>query len=118
MTTLQGAVRLVGMLWLLALAALVTVGMLNGAVTMRGLFRDKSARGPSGSSAAQVQLFLATLAIAALYVRSVAAGSDAVRLPVVPLAWVIILGASNGIYLTSKVVSALRVRARRGTSGP
>jgi len=118
MTTLQGAFRLVGILWLLTGAALVAVGMLNGTVTVRGLLRDKTAGSVGRSSAARVQLFLATLAIAALYLRSVVARPDTGRLPAAPLTWVLVLAASNGIYLTSKVVSARRARARKGTSGP
>jgi len=118
MTTLQGALRLVGALWLLALSTLVAVGMLRGTVTVRGLLRDKTPGGRGGSSAGRVQLLVTTLAIASLYVRSIAKRSDMVRLPVVPLAGVIVLGTSNSIYLTSKVVSAIRARARKGTSGP
>ncbi|SRR6266487_5667435 len=118
MTTLQGVLRLLAMLWMLALAGLVAVRMLNGTITVRGLLRHKTATGPGGLSAGRVQLFLVTLAVASLYVTALVARSGPGLLPDAPLPWIIVLGASNAMYLTSQVVSALRARARRGTSGP
>jgi len=118
MTILQGAFRLVGILWLLALAALVAVGMLKGTITVGGLLLVKTPGRRGRRSATRVQLLLATLAIAALYLKSAVVRPDAARLPALPPVWVIILAASNAIYLTAKVVPARRARARRGASGP
>jgi len=103
---------------MLASAGLMAVRMLNGTITVRGLLRHKTATGPGRLSAGRVQLFLVSLAIASLYVTALVARSDPGRLPDAPLAWIIALGASNAMYLTSQVMSALRARARSGTSGP
>jgi|SRR5436305_1126094 len=118
MTMLRAALPLFGILWLLALAALVAVGMLNGTVTVRGLLRHKTPTGPGGLSPGRLQLFLVTLAIASLYLTALVATSGPGLLPDAPLPWIIVLGASNAIYLASQVVSTLRARARSGTSGP
>lgn len=108
MTTLQAAIRLVGMLWLLALAALVALGMLTGTINTRGLLSEK--RGPARGriSPERVQLLLATLAAASTYVNQAVVGAGTGNLPEVPDVWLALMGGSYGIYLAGKAVRRLR----------
>lgn len=110
MTTLRFAIRIVGIVWLFALAATVAVGMLRGTINTKGLLSEKRGSARGRTSPERVQLLLATLAAASTYVSQAAAGAASGHLPEVPGEWLALMGGSYGIYLAGKAVRAIRDR--------
>lgn len=110
---LQEAIRVIGFGWLVAMAGLVALGMLNHTVITHGLLHQKSRQGRADSSPERVQMLLVTLAVTVAYLKLVFEGSATVGLPAVPSGWAALLGASNGIYLGGK---AIRIRNRNKPS--
>lgn len=110
---LERSIRLIGISWLFALAALVAIGMLTGAINTRGLLREKADRRIGGFSPANLQLLLITLASAATYIKGLITSPDPHRLPGIPVVLVAAFGMSNGFHLASRVASAFKARARK-----
>lgn len=113
MTTLQAAIRLVALIWTLALAGLVAIGMLRRTVNVSGLLVEKKGAGRGRVSPARIQVLLATLTAAVAYVSQVAGMNPTGHLPAPSGAWIALLGGSNCIYLASKAVTAYRARSKR-----
>lgn len=90
-----------GCVVLLALTGIIAVGVWTGRVRTQGLFEGSSASGARFVSAARVQLFLVTFALAAYYVAQV--GARARRLPDVPWEWLVLLACSHALYLGIKL---------------
>ena len=86
-----------------ALAVIVAAQLLSGGINVHGLLRVKRPGGLAGLSPARVQLFVATLGAAATWLAQALEARDSGRLPDVPTLWLQALGASQGVYLASKV---------------
>jgi len=112
MTTLQAAIRLVGLALVFGMAAVVALGILKGTINPRGLLSEKRGATSRRLSPARVQLLLATLAAATAYVSQAVTTTDRGHLPTLSGEWLAAVGGSNGVYLAGKVVTAFRDRAK------
>jgi len=112
MTTLQAAIRLVGLALVFGMAAVVALGMLKGTINTRGLLSEKRGATSRRLSPTRVQLLLATLAAATAYVSQAVTTTDRGHLPTLSGEWLAAVGGSNGVYLAGKVVRAFRDRAK------
>jgi len=100
-------VRVIGWevwVFLLALAAIVVVQMLNGHINTKSMLcgSDGSMMKNGGISPARVQLLLSTLGLALYYLVQVMTKPTAGALPEVPDSWPAMLGGSHAIYLGRK----------------
>ncbi len=85
------------------LAALLAVKMLTGSISVGGLLARKD--GDQGVSPERIQLLLATLALGAKYIGSVAHGTDVHMMPDVSNQWLYLFGGSGGIYASVKALA-------------
>ncbi len=118
MTEFQATIRVVGFAWLLAMAALLAVGMLGNTIKTRGLVYHKTARGLGELSPGRVQLLLVTLGTGTGYLVQVLRSADSSGPHAPPLGWTALVAASNGIYLAGKAVKALRAQGKKNTPKP
>ena len=100
-------VRVIGWevwVFLLALAAIVVVQLLNGQINTKSMLcgSDGSMVKNAGISAARVQLLLSTLGLALFYLVQVMTKPTVGTLPDVPDSWPALLGGSHAIYLGRK----------------
>ena len=102
MALVQGLLRVSGFLFVAAMALLVVVGMLRGTIRTQGLLGK--------FNAVCVQLFIATLSIAVVYVVAMVRRPASDQLPRLSILWLVLLSASNGVYLSSKFLSARKAR--------
>jgi hypothetical protein len=94
--------------FLLGLCALIAYRMLTRQIKLGGLFSDGS---PGGQvTAERVQLLMATLALSAKFVQSAMHGSSVSSLPDVSVQWLVVFGASSGVYASVKAWKMFRVR--------
>lgn len=87
------------LLFVLGLAAAVTIGLFNGQINMKGLLHGKG-KGSADVSPERVQLLLFTLGAAFQYVTQVA--QHPTSLPTFPETWIALLGGSHLVYLGGK----------------
>jgi len=78
---------------------IVVYRLLTGRISMAGIFGDKS--GAPGTSPERVQLFLATLSLGVTYLGEVAKCTSA-KMPDVSTDWLVLFGASSGVYVSVK----------------
>jgi hypothetical protein len=116
MTTLQMAVRLISIAWLLGMAGTVAFGLLTGRINVQGLLSEKRGPDRGRSSPVRVQLFLATLATATTYLLQAMATTNLRQLPAVSPEWLAVMGGSSGVYLAGKVLTVFRIRGK--STGP
>jgi hypothetical protein len=92
--------------FLLALACLVIIKMLNGDIVTSGLLCGRISSRPSNDnqyfSPERLQLLVLTLAAAAYYLSLVMENPQQGSLPEVQATWPGLLGASNMVYLAGK----------------
>jgi hypothetical protein len=86
--------------FLFLLAALLAGKMLTGGISLAGLLASKD--GDVGVSPERIQLLLATLALGAKYIGSVAHGTDVSTMPDVGKDWLYLFGGSSGLYASVK----------------
>lgn len=104
MSELVNFARYEAMVLLAAFAAVIVYQFLTGAITLRGVLREKTSTGVGAVSAARVQLLLFTLAMA-FYILSQIVQSRA--FPEIETKWLVLLGGSNSVFLGSKGVLSL-----------
>jgi hypothetical protein len=107
---LQIVIRYVTLGWLFALLVIVVLQLLNGRINVRGLLAEKTAAGVRAVSGARVQLLLATVTAAGMYITDTLTTTTTGRLPEMQTPWLAALAASNGIHLLDKLVRALMGR--------
>jgi hypothetical protein len=109
------------MLFLLALAGIVTLQILTGSINTSGLLYGRiSGRKRDQDlyfSPERVQLLVFTLGAALYYLAQVLNNPQPGTFPPIPEGWISILGGSNAVYLGGKVFARLGGIARRTTSG-
>jgi len=86
--------------------AIVAYKLVIGEISLAGLLYSKEPGGRAAFSPARLQLLIFTAAVAARYLGEVIANPRQTSLPHLPLSVVVALGASHGVYLGGKVVSA------------
>jgi hypothetical protein len=109
MTTLQTAIRTASLAWLVALAILVAVGLLRGTIKSSGLVSERSGAARRRLSPTRIQLLLATLVVAAVYVGRMVSASGR-TLPGISAGWLALFGVSNAIHLAVQAVRTWRQR--------
>ena len=93
-------VRWEGIVFLSALTIAVVSRLLTGSIATRGVIEGTTARGTRFVSASRVQLLIATMVAAALYLSQVARHPQA--FPDVPSSWLLLFGGSQALYLGNK----------------
>lgn len=88
-------------LFVFVLAGILIAFLLDGRINTAALISARSRNGKLALSPMRIQLLLVTLALAAQYVSEVIAGGRA-SMPIVPTAWIAVLGGSHGLYLGGK----------------
>jgi hypothetical protein len=81
------------------IGAIVAYRLLTRQIDMGGIFGNKD--GSEGASPERIQLFLATLSLGATYLGEVAKSTSA-KMPDVSKDWLILCGASSGVYVSVK----------------
>jgi hypothetical protein len=85
-----------------ALAGVVAIQLLNGQISLSGLFQaDKNGKGDQFSSS-RVQLLVLTLGAAFYYFTQVLENPTPGQFPPIPETWPVLLGGSNLLYLGNK----------------
>src|SRR4051812_1315710 len=98
----------VAIVFLATLVSIIAVRLLNGEINSRGLLHRKGARTRDDVSPERVQLLIATLVIASMYVQEAIRLRGTGRLPEVPDSWLAAQGASQLVYLGAKAMSFFR----------
>lgn len=81
------------------LAAVVVFQLLTNRINLDGLFSNKD--GSKELSIERIQLLIATIAAAGIYLQRLAASTPG-SLPDIDPQWLYLLGASNGLYVVRK----------------
>jgi hypothetical protein len=102
MPALVKCVRWEVMFFLLALAALVAIRLLNGEINTSGLLYGADNRGNQSFSPGRVQLLVMTIAAAGQYVMLALNNPDPGTLPPVNNELLAVLMGSNAVYLSGK----------------
>jgi hypothetical protein len=89
---------------LAAFAGVLVYKFLAGGVTMRGLLCEKTPTGLGGISAARMQLFLFTLAMAFYILAQVI---QTLKFPEIETKYLVMLGGSHSVFLGAKGVLSL-----------
>ncbi len=109
MTGLVTLIRWEVQIFLLALAGVIVVKLLNGEINTSGLFHGRiSGRDRNHDqyfSPERVQLMLVTLAAAFYYLNLVLNNPKPDSLPDIPQSWPTALGGSNAVYLGGKALA-------------
>ncbi|HUI85158.1 MAG TPA: hypothetical protein VL240_13090 [Candidatus Binatia bacterium] len=94
-------------LFLLGLASIVTVQLLNGQINTRSLLSSNNGNmAKSGDiSPARLQLLISTLGLAFYYLVQVLNNPNPGTFPSIPESWPTVLGGSHVIYLGGKAYS-------------
>jgi hypothetical protein len=106
-TLLQTVIAGTAFIWLLLVAATVVMKVITGDVNTDGLLtRDGDPR--AGVSLERGQLLFATVVSAGAYALAVVNATDTSRLPEFDMTWLELAGASNAIYLISRLAPVAR----------
>jgi hypothetical protein len=109
MPSLLIAAQLAAGATIVLMAATVAVQCVTGGINLRGLLVVKRPAGRRELSPARVQMLVATFATAAAYMSAAVAAAGSGRLPEVDLTWLAGFGASQGIYLGTKLLHFARI---------
>jgi hypothetical protein len=89
---------------LVAFTGVIAYKFLTGGIETRGMLSEKTKAGVGGVSAARVQLFLLTMAMAFYVLAQVI---ELRKFPEIETKWLLMLGGSHSVYLGAKGVLSL-----------
>jgi hypothetical protein len=98
------ATKLIGVIWLVALALVVGAQLVSGRIETSGLLDSKRLDGRRSFSTARLQLLLST-AVFSLWL--IVDARETGRLPVIPNEWLVVLAGSHSTYMVGKLRTTL-----------